>query len=136
LYPWKCETNIMSSFSPLPRRYEFFLLSKKIYIYIYFYRHELIYIILDFKGSKNVNRYYISGIILFGAFIIFILLAVNKRADHAKTVKYRKLLSEQKMKHEMSLDPVKRTFDIEFENIGLVLPTGVSIMEVRNYGYF
>jgi hypothetical protein len=36
------------------------------------------------------------------------------------------------MVHAMSLDPVKRTFDIEFENIGLVLPSGVAIMEVRN----
>ncbi|GBC06719.1 hypothetical protein RclHR1_00700018 [Rhizophagus clarus] len=82
------------------------------------------------EGSKNANRYYIAVIVLLAAFAIAILFAVKNKADRLKTAKYNRLLNEQKMRHEeMSLEPVKRTFDIEFENIGLVLPSGITVMK-------
>jgi len=84
-----------------------------------------------FKGSKTVNRYYVAGIVIFAAILIAILFAVNNKANELKNAKYKRLLSDQKMSHQMTLDPVKRTFDIEFENLGLDLPSGITIMKVR-----
>ncbi|CAG8500378.1 14161_t:CDS:2, partial [Cetraspora pellucida] len=46
-----------------------------------------------------------------------------------KNAKYNRLLTEQKLRLERTLDPVKKTFDIEFENLGLVLPSGIEIMK-------
>jgi hypothetical protein len=85
-----------------------------------------------FTGSKNANRYYISAVVILAAIVIAILFAVKNKADRLKTAKYNRLLNEQKMKHEMSLEPVKKTFDIEFEDLGLVLPSGITIMKVKN----
>ncbi|CAG8571773.1 7471_t:CDS:10, partial [Funneliformis caledonium] len=81
------------------------------------------------EGSKRANRYYVLGLFVFAAIIIAILFAVNKKANQLKTSKYKNLLNEQKMSHEKSLDPVTKTFDIEFENLGLVLPNGIAIMK-------
>ncbi|GBC06720.1 hypothetical protein RclHR1_00700019 [Rhizophagus clarus] len=81
------------------------------------------------EGSKNANRYYIIAIVFFVTIVIAILFAVKNKADRLKTVKYNRLLNEQKMKYEMSLGPVKRTFDIEFENLGLILPSGITVMK-------
>lgn len=85
-----------------------------------------------FTGSKSANRYYIVALVILAAIVIAILFAVKNKADRLKTAKYNRLLNEQKMSHEMSLQPVKRTFDIEFENLGLVLPSGITIMKVKN----
>ncbi|CAG8559433.1 9983_t:CDS:10 [Cetraspora pellucida] len=46
-----------------------------------------------------------------------------------KNAKYHRLLTEQKLRLERTLDPVKKTFDIEFENLGLILPSGIEIMK-------
>ncbi|CAG8752577.1 649_t:CDS:10, partial [Dentiscutata erythropus] len=43
--------------------------------------------------------------------------------------KYNRLLSDQSMKLKRTLGPVKKTFDIEFENLGLVLPSGIEIIK-------
>ncbi|CAG8556008.1 8991_t:CDS:10 [Gigaspora rosea] len=43
--------------------------------------------------------------------------------DQLKNAKYDRLLTEQKLRLERTLDPVKKTFDIEFENLGLILPS-------------
>ncbi|RIA87160.1 hypothetical protein C1645_828180 [Glomus cerebriforme] len=81
------------------------------------------------EGSKQANKYFIAVIVLLVAIIIAILFAVNNKADQLKTAKYKKLLNEQKMKYEMSLDPIERKFDIEFENLELILPSGITIMK-------
>ncbi|RGB39200.1 hypothetical protein C1646_690392 [Rhizophagus diaphanus] len=81
------------------------------------------------EGSKSANRYYIVALVILAAIVIAILFAVKNKADRLKTAKYKRLLNDQKMSHEMSLQPVKTTFDIEFEDLGLVLPSGITIMK-------
>ncbi|CAI2169630.1 3148_t:CDS:10 [Funneliformis geosporum] len=83
------------------------------------------------EGSRRANRYYILALVILAAIVIAILFAVNNKADELKTKKYRGLLknNEQKMSHEKSLDPVNKTFDIEFENLELVLPPDITIMK-------
>src|SRR5690349_15666607 len=95
------------------------------------------------KGSKRPNKYYMIAIFPPAALIIAILFAVNNKADELKTAKYKRLITllDQKMNHGMTLDPVKRTFDIEFDNLGLVLSSGITIMKVRitvskSHGFF
>ncbi|CAG8436016.1 6344_t:CDS:10 [Scutellospora calospora] len=79
-------------------------------------------------GSKKGNKFMVFLLVLIVAIVIMILFQIKKKRDELKNAKYDKLLTDQRMSLERSLDPVKRTFDIEFENLGLVLPSGIEIM--------
>ncbi|RHZ58597.1 hypothetical protein Glove_372g90 [Diversispora epigaea] len=81
-------------------------------------------------GSKSANNYIIG--VLVAALILMILIAfqIKKKADNEKDKKYRRLLEEPRFEnYEKTLDRVSQTFDIEFEDLGLVLPTGDEIMK-------
>ncbi|KAF0442646.1 putative ATP-dependent permease ADP1 [Gigaspora margarita] len=80
-------------------------------------------------GSSKANKFLVFVLVFFIAIVIIVLFQIKKKRDQLKNVKYDRLLTEQKLRLERTLDPVKKTFDIEFENLGLVLPSGIEIMK-------
>ncbi|CAG8541839.1 5729_t:CDS:10, partial [Diversispora eburnea] len=81
-------------------------------------------------GSSFANKYLIGVLVAAIILLILILFQIKKRADDEKNKKYKRLLVEPRIENsEKPLDRVSQTFDIEFENLGLVLPSGVEIMK-------
>ncbi|CAG8500570.1 10166_t:CDS:10 [Dentiscutata erythropus] len=80
-------------------------------------------------GSSKANKFLVFVLVFLIAILIIVLFQIKKKRDIFKNAKYSKLLTEQKLRLERTLDPVKKTFDIEFENLGLVLPSGIEIMK-------
>ncbi|CAG8575941.1 7626_t:CDS:10 [Diversispora eburnea] len=81
-------------------------------------------------GSKSANKYFIGVLVTVLILVILIVFQIKKKADDEKAIKYKRLLVEPRIENsEKPLDRVSKTFDIEFENLGLVLPDGTEIMK-------
>ncbi|CAG8509884.1 480_t:CDS:10 [Funneliformis mosseae] len=80
-------------------------------------------------GSSALSSYRVVLIllILLGGFLL--LFQVKRKIDTIKIAKYKKLFNDHKLQSEMKLEPVSRTFDIEFTNLGLILPSGIEIVK-------
>ncbi|KAF0543785.1 putative ATP-dependent permease ADP1 [Gigaspora margarita] len=81
------------------------------------------------EGSSKANKFLVFVLVIIIAIAIIVLFKIKNVRSKMKIAKYFKLLTEQRMRLERTLDPVKTTFDIEFENLGLILPSGIEIMK-------
>ncbi|CAI2165493.1 7690_t:CDS:10 [Funneliformis geosporum] len=73
-------------------------------------------------GSMTATRYRVAFLLMIMVGFFLILFKVKKKVYAIKIAKYKNLLNEQKLQSGMKLEPVSRTFDIEFKNLGLILP--------------
>ncbi|RHZ83226.1 hypothetical protein Glove_99g54 [Diversispora epigaea] len=81
-------------------------------------------------GSTSANKYLIGVLATAIMLLILILFQIKKKVDEEKNKKYKRLLIEPRFENsEKTLDRVSKTFDIEFEDLGLVLPSGIEIMK-------
>ncbi|RHZ83221.1 hypothetical protein Glove_99g51 [Diversispora epigaea] len=81
-------------------------------------------------GSTFASKYLIGVLVAAIILLILILFQIKKKADDEKNKKYKRLLIEPRFENsEKTLDRVSKTFDIEFEDLGLVLPSGIEIMK-------
>ncbi|RHZ83223.1 hypothetical protein Glove_99g57 [Diversispora epigaea] len=81
-------------------------------------------------GSTSANKYFIVVLVAVFILLILILFKIKEIKDNKKNKKYKRLLIEPRIENsERTLDRVPRTFDIEFEDLGLVLPSGIEIMK-------
>ncbi|RHZ83218.1 hypothetical protein Glove_99g58 [Diversispora epigaea] len=81
-------------------------------------------------GSTFANKYLIGVLVAAIILLILILFQIKKKADDEKNKKYKRLLIEPRIENsENILDRVSKTFDIEFEDLGLVLPSGIEVMK-------
>ncbi|CAI2163804.1 207_t:CDS:10 [Funneliformis geosporum] len=80
-------------------------------------------------GSMTATRYRVAFLLMIMVGFFLILFKVKKKVYAIKIAKYKNLLNEQKLQSGMKLEPVSRTFDIEFKNLGLILPNGIEIMK-------
>ncbi|CAG8568224.1 1635_t:CDS:10, partial [Acaulospora colombiana] len=60
---------------------------------------------------------------------MLIALQIKKRYDELKKIKYRQILVEKNVRSSKTLEAVKRHFDIEFGNLGLVSSMGIEILK-------
>ncbi|KAI9595508.1 hypothetical protein BDF19DRAFT_422395 [Syncephalis fuscata] len=84
------------------------------------------------EGTATVSKF--GVVFLFGAFmtVASMLFAIKLRKDNIKRIKYQHLLQygygAQDESANVDMGQVERTFDISFQDLGLVLPSGVEIM--------
>ncbi|CAG8622476.1 4775_t:CDS:2, partial [Diversispora eburnea] len=75
-------------------------------------------------GSSFANKYLVGVLVAAIILLILILFQIKKKADYEKNKKYKRLLVEPRFENsERTLDRVSQTFDIEFEDLSLVLPS-------------
>nr|CAG8559796.1 11525_t:CDS:10 [Entrophospora candida] len=79
-------------------------------------------------GSIAVNKYGSLLFLVTAIMIVILVLYVQERIESLKTKKYQQLLVDQSLTQKTKLNPISKTFDIEFKNIGLTLPNGVEII--------
>lgn len=82
-------------------------------------------------GSKDVSKFGLAGIFLLISLFIYIGFNYKDKADKQRYYRIKKELELEEAKlHKVKtpLPRLSRTFNIEFENLGLVLPNGIEIM--------
>ncbi|RKP05173.1 hypothetical protein THASP1DRAFT_26286, partial [Thamnocephalis sphaerospora] len=84
------------------------------------------------EGSASVSKFGVFALFLALVLVILVIFGIKKRKDTLKRVKYQHLLQYGYGAHDESanvdMGQVERTFDISFQDLGLVLPSGVEIM--------
>ncbi|RHZ83219.1 hypothetical protein Glove_99g53 [Diversispora epigaea] len=80
-------------------------------------------------GSTSANKYFIGFLVAVLILSILIAFQVKKKADDEKN-KTKKISSvEPRFENsEKTLNRVSKTIDIDFNNLGLVLPSGIEVM--------
>ncbi|KAI9229766.1 MAG: hypothetical protein DHS80DRAFT_22089 [Piptocephalis tieghemiana] len=82
--------------------------------------------------TATSSKFGIAVLFLGLILVICILFAIKARSDGIRRAKYRHLLlygyNKEDERAKVDMGRAERTFDISFENLGLVLPTGVEIM--------
>ncbi|KAI8902412.1 hypothetical protein BC833DRAFT_573455 [Globomyces pollinis-pini] len=85
------------------------------------------------EGSENADKF--AVVVVFGlvCLTIYCLYELREKAEHLREIKRKKELA---LIHDISrhsekpeIQRLEKTFDIEFENLGLKLPNGVEIMK-------
>ncbi|KAI9595510.1 hypothetical protein BDF19DRAFT_422397 [Syncephalis fuscata] len=83
-------------------------------------------------GSATVSKVGVFALFLGLVILIILIFAVKQRKDNIKKLKYQHLLQygygAQDESANVDMGQVERTFDISFQDLGLVLPSGVEIM--------
>jgi ABC-type transport system involved in cytochrome bd biosynthesis fused ATPase/permease subunit len=83
-------------------------------------------------GTGQVSKFGLAGIFILLSAIIYSLFYYKEKADIEHARKRKQELQEQEhaksFSDKPSLGRLSKTFDIEFEDLGLVLPNGVEIM--------
>ncbi|CAJ0905059.1 2521_t:CDS:10 [Entrophospora sp. SA101] len=79
-------------------------------------------------GSIAINKYGSLLFLVATIMIVLLVLYVQEKIESLKTKKYQKLLVDQSLTQKTKLNPLSKTFDIEFKNLGLILSNGVEII--------
>lgn len=87
--------------------------------------------------SDRVNKYLLISLFLFLIIAIWIVWKIKDRIDRRKVLKYQtrmeSIAETSTITHrKTSMEQSAKTFDIQFENLGLTLSNGVNVMQVRN----
>lgn len=83
------------------------------------------------EGTENISKFGLAAVFIILSAVIFAGFHYKAKADAEQDLKRKRELDHNVI-HSLSDQPklarLSKTFDIEFQNLGLVLPSGVEIM--------